>query len=463
MFDRYLKRKAPWHNGYLKLGSLLAFTLLWAVITHNTHPTTQISSPLLQGLGDRRMLAAYDGWSGLEGTPIPGEQREVAAVRSGDEWHDTSGNVIQAHGGSMLEHEGVFYWYGEKKDGLTYNTTTNGWQRVDVLGISCYSSSDLVSWKSEGLALKPNDHPDLAAERVAERPRVLYNKATKLFVMWLHIDDQDYKVAAAGVAVSDQPQGPFSYRGSFRPHGNEELRDFTLFKDEDEKAYLAYSSEGNKVLHLGPLAPDYLTPLPPYQRLFPGQAREAPAIFKSGDLYLMFTSGCTFWEPNPAEVFCASDLAGPWLSLGNPCMGNPEERRKTFRSQDTHVVPLLGKPDTFLLMADRWNHRNLGDSRYIWLPMSVRDRRNGTAAETPSWAEKVGSVLGIVPRPSVDVVVRWEDAWQPLQYYALSTAEGDNPRTAALPMALQQKREDQPSQEALLSRHSEPDEMSSVM
>ena len=33
---------------------------------------------------------------------------------------------LQAHGGSILEHEGVFYWYGEKKDGLTYNTTTNG-------------------------------------------------------------------------------------------------------------------------------------------------------------------------------------------------------------------------------------------------------------------------------------------------------------------------------------------------
>ena len=62
-------------------------------------------------------------------------------------------------------------------------------------------------------------------------------------------------------------------------------------QDEEEKAYLAYSSKGNKVLHLRPLAPDYLTPLPPYQRLFPGQAREAPAIFKSGDLYLMFTSG----------------------------------------------------------------------------------------------------------------------------------------------------------------------------
>ena len=34
---------------------------------------------------------------------------------------------LQAHGGSILEHGSVFYWYGEKKDGLTYNTTTNGW------------------------------------------------------------------------------------------------------------------------------------------------------------------------------------------------------------------------------------------------------------------------------------------------------------------------------------------------
>lgn len=68
-------------------------------------------------------------------------------------------------------------------------------------------------------------------------------------------------------------------------------------QDDDEMAYLAYSSEGNKVLHLGPLAPDYLTPLPPYQRLFPGLSREAPAIFKSGDLYLMFTSGLSLCQP----------------------------------------------------------------------------------------------------------------------------------------------------------------------
>lgn len=35
----------------------------------------------------------------------------------------------------MLEHEGVFYWYGEKKDGLTYNTTTFGWVQCPVRDI----------------------------------------------------------------------------------------------------------------------------------------------------------------------------------------------------------------------------------------------------------------------------------------------------------------------------------------
>ena len=59
-------------------------------------------------------------------------------------------------------------------------------------------------------------------------------------------------------------------------------------------------------------------------------------------------------------------------------------------------------------------------ARYVWLPMSVRDRRNKTAEQDRSWGERVGSALGIAQRPSVDVVVRWEDAWQPLSYYAAS-------------------------------------------
>src|ERR1035441_1261580 len=31
----------------------------------------------------------------------------------GDVWRDTDGQAINAHGGGILLHEGVYYWYGE--------------------------------------------------------------------------------------------------------------------------------------------------------------------------------------------------------------------------------------------------------------------------------------------------------------------------------------------------------------
>ena len=36
-------------------------------------------------------------------------------IKPGREWNDTNGNPIHAHGGSILYHEGTYYWYGENK------------------------------------------------------------------------------------------------------------------------------------------------------------------------------------------------------------------------------------------------------------------------------------------------------------------------------------------------------------
>ncbi len=74
-------------------------------------------------------------------------------------------------------------------------------------------------------------------------------------------------------------------------------------QDEDGRAYVAYSSEENLVMHISQLAPDYLSPLPTYVRRLVNRRREAPSIFKHSGWYFMLTSGCTGWEPNRAEVF----------------------------------------------------------------------------------------------------------------------------------------------------------------
>lgn len=40
-----------------------------------------------------------------------------------------------------------------------------------------------------GLVLTAGQHPDLAANMIVERPKVIFNDLTQQFVMWMHIDD----------------------------------------------------------------------------------------------------------------------------------------------------------------------------------------------------------------------------------------------------------------------------------
>ncbi|KAK9165334.1 hypothetical protein Scep_000525 [Stephania cephalantha] len=298
-------------------------------------------------------------------------------------WLDTDGNPIQAHGGGILyaKRLGKYYWYGENKDGPTYHAHKRGAARVDVIGVSCYSSTDLWTWKNEGIVLageETNSTHDLYTLNVLERPKVIYNDRTGKYVMWMHIDDANYTKASAGVAVSDFPTGPFEYLYSISPHGFDS-RDMTVFKDDDGTAYLIYSSEDNSELHIGPLTYNYLDVTNVMRRILVGQHREAPALFKHQGTYYMITSGCTGWAPNEALVHAAESVMGPWETMENPCIGgNKVSRDATFFSQSTFVVPVAGIPGLFIFMADRWNPAELRDSRYVWLPLRV-----GGAADRP--------------------------------------------------------------------------------
>ena len=79
---------------------------------------------------------------------------------------------------------------------------------------------------------------------------------------------------------------------------------FDHMQDEDRGiALLAYSSEDNRVMHIAALTPDYTHVTNTYTKILSGLSREAPAMFKHGDVYLMATSGCSGWEPNKLEVF----------------------------------------------------------------------------------------------------------------------------------------------------------------
>src|SRR5262249_46966497 len=101
-----------------------------------------------------------------------------------------------------------------------------------------------------------------------------------------------------------------------------------------------------------------------------GEWREAPAVFCWNGKYYQITSGCTGWNPNPARWHVADHPLRPCTTGGDPCVD--DTKGTTFDSQSTYVLPLPGRPDEFLFLADRWKPKNLQDSRYVWLLLSMK-------------------------------------------------------------------------------------------
>src|SRR2546430_4389427 len=92
------------------------------------------------------------------------------AITPGTAWKDTSGHLIQAHGGGMVKVGATYYWFGEDKTGESKGNTP-------FRDVPCYSSTDLAHWKFEANVLTAQKSGDLGPGRIVERPKVIYNKA----------------------------------------------------------------------------------------------------------------------------------------------------------------------------------------------------------------------------------------------------------------------------------------------
>ena len=271
-------------------------------------------------------------------------------IVNGAEWVDTEGNVINVHGGGMLKVGEYYYWIGEN--------------RRDGVFVSCYRSKDLMNWEFRGNLLTRDSHAELDKANI-ERPKVVYNKKTGKYVMWMHYEyGGNYDKARAAVAWSDDIEKPFTYVKSFRPFDNMS-RDCTLYRDSDGTAYFLSAARENYDLILYKLTDDYLDVKEQLLTLWPGGHREAPAIVKRGKYYFLMTSGCTGWAPNQGKYAYAKSLTGPWSELKN--IGD----NVTFDTQSTFIVPVEGKKQTsYLYIGDRWDGRRYFNSKYIFFPLS---------------------------------------------------------------------------------------------
>ncbi len=277
-------------------------------------------------------------------------------ILPGDVWRDTSGNVIQAHGGGMLQIGKTWYWFGENRAPAAPGQP--------LAAVKCYSSTDLAHWQFRQNSLVRQASGDLADHRVIERPKVLYNRATRTFVMYVHIDSPNYGEAKVGVATCNRVDGVYTYRGSFNPLGHQS-RDMTLFQDADGAGYLIFEDRARGAA-IARLSPDYLS-VEREVALLP-EALEAAAVVKVGPTYFLLGSHLSGWSANDNEYATAPSLSGPWSAFKNVAPAGT----KTYESQTAFILPVKGsKTTSYLYAGDRWKPSDLQDSRYIWLPLHI--------------------------------------------------------------------------------------------
>jgi hypothetical protein len=325
-----------------------------------------------------------------------------ASFRPGRPWLDTQGVHINAHGFSIVKQAGDYFWYGSHKiEGKTESEKNEA-------GVRCYVSNDLMNWTDSGMVFSvtsEGQHPDVANAGILDRPKVVFNQASGKFVMYFKLYPPEAAggglvtdVAYVGVATSPEPRGPFEYQGKFTGAGSPKgSGDFAIFQEEDGAVYHIAVRKPDKALVIGRMTEDGLKPAGDYT-VMEGVtlATEAPAIFKRKGKFYLLGSGSTEWEPNPARMFVADKITGPYRSLGNPCLGvNPHNKigpEKTFGGQSAFVMPAPWNSEEWIAMFDIWNPKQPIHSGYIWLPLRFEN-------EKP--------------------VIRWQNDWKPGQAAAL--------------------------------------------
>ncbi|WP_298461414.1 chitobiase/beta-hexosaminidase C-terminal domain-containing protein [uncultured Cellulomonas sp.] len=343
---------------------------------------------------------------------------DYTSVPVGQPWFDTAGNTIQAHGGGFLEHDGWYYWVGEDKshNGASFN------------GTSLYRSQDLLNWEFVDHILLPEaeglDCGVLgAATCKVERPKLLYNDATDMFVLWGHWETADsYSASEVVVATSPTIDGDYQVlyhgrpgegevwdleqehaiealiatEGSYEaaeqayieagntPNGHQS-RDMTVYEDPDGGAWLI-SAEAHEQLRIYPLTDDYLHA--DYENSYPlfnGESREATAVAEVDGVFYLFTSGQSGWYANQLKYAYTTDLSNPDGWSENINVGN----NTTFKSQPTYIMELdtTDGGSSFVYMGDRWVPSALSMSTYVWLPMQIDPATHDVTLEyTDAWS-----------------------------------------------------------------------------
>jgi len=304
-------------------------------------------------------------------------------IYSGVHWFDTEGNPINCSGIGLLQVGSTYYMVGEKRSNKGFGI--EGDFETNFIGISLYSSVDLINWKHLPDPLMPQDQTEISKQCIVERPKLLYNKANKEFILYLHTWSGSGNVC---LATSPQVEGPYSYHGVLKFDNGKPVMggDLGVFQDSDDTAYLL-ETEGN----IYQLASDYKTALRgDLPRPITIGSTESPSLFKLGETYYYLCSQMAWWHNGDNLYATASSIKGPWIARGIIC----PPRSKTWNSQITYIQAVVGtRATTCIYMGDRWVDGNWLSGVDVWQPLLVNGTNLSMPEYHPSWKIDLASGL----------------------------------------------------------------------
>lgn len=305
-------------------------------------------------------------------------------VKNDTVWDTADGEPIYSQGGGIFRFNDPktqtekFYWYGvEYEEAVKYRedpsvTYTRG-NRFNA--VTCYTSTDLVNWESEGEALTreeayknggPRGWPWIA------RLGVAYFEETEEYVMVTQY--------GAGIlfAVADKPAGPFEWhrrKDMTETIGTPNTGDQTVFTDVDTgKSYLVYSyGKGRNRIYISEIGRkgdkyDLLD----CTQVYKGPGREGNCMFKYKGKYYLAASNLYGWDASYAYYLVADDIRGPYTPENDmQIMKGCEDDYAHITQTGFFYVVRGSKQETVVYCGDRWAAfagNGLGYNQ--WCPLS---------------------------------------------------------------------------------------------
>jgi beta-xylosidase len=225
-------------------------------------------------------------------------------------------NKFTADPGAMVYNNTVYLYTGhDEAPARQSRYVMNDWL--------CYSSTDMVNWKEHPVALKVKDFTwakgDAWASQVIPRNGKFY--------WYVAVEHKDINGKAIGIAVADNPTGPFKDALGKALITNDMTTeskiswddiDPSVFIDDDGQAYLFW---GNTTLHYVKLKENMIEMDGPMQTIKLPHFTEAPWVHKhDGWYYLSYA----YEFPEKIAYAMSRSINGPWVYKGviNEIAGN---------------------------------------------------------------------------------------------------------------------------------------------